>query len=92
MFEDSDECVQLLNEVKNSELCKSKMHFVYLMSKIKIFLFLLDDNNIMFEDSDDDKLCVQLLDEVENSELCKSMIHFINYTYLHNITILNVFS
>jgi len=45
----------------------------------------------MFEDSDDE-LCVQLLDEVENHELRKSTIHFINYTYLHNITKLNVFS
>ena len=44
-------------------------------------MFSLDDNNnIMFEDSDDE-LCAKLLDETEINELCKSMINY--YYKLH---------
>ena len=40
MYEDSDDelCVKLLDKAENNDLCKSMMHFICLVSKIKIFI------------------------------------------------------
>jgi len=43
MYEDSDDelCVKLLDMAENNDLYKSMMHFIRLVSKIKIFIVFI---------------------------------------------------